>query len=218
MKSILLFIVILVLVPFCGYSCNDLGYTTWTLEKSQFYSSDSTPSPEDPQYTFEYPNSFMEYYPSRFTRAPYNILLTKKYLGVNSYDELVEKKDKASEKEWEEVVEWCEAHFEVFLNSDSSWEPFELAPLEFPDVSENESSQVLDVSQVIIDGVTAERTTKRYFTKAVLYDAEYWRIFDRTVFEHDGYTWYIVMDAPWNKKDIMTEHYNHMLETFNILD
>ena len=193
-------------------------YTTWTLETSQFQYSDSSPTLETyPNYTFEYPSCFMEFVPMKPARAPKNIYIVRRFSWENDHEE--RKDDETFTQEMmDEILEWYQPIFEVYINSDKSYQPFERAPLEFPNQSENESSQVIAASQILIDGITAERTIKRYYTEAVLYGADYWRIFGRTVFEYNEYTCYIVMDCPEDKVDIMTKYYDHMLETFHFLD
>ena len=215
-KYFLLIILTIILVFVCNCSDGNSGYTTWTLESTRF----PYQAPEDyPRYTFEYPSSFMESPPSD-ALAPVTVWLIRKQFGADSWDDLEENKNPPSQAELEDFIEWEHAQFQLYINPDSSWDPFAMAPLEeHPgSLSENESTQVLEVSRIVIDGITAERTTKRYYTKQRLYGAEAWRIYIRTEFEYCRFNCGITMDAPWGKRDIMTEYYNHILETFQIMD
>lgn len=212
MKYLLLCIAILTLL--CSCALDNTGYNTWTLQSSPYYQPSNSLNQSDsvPQYTFEYPTSFMELPSTTGSYPPYDVRVLKK-MGNKDFEDL----SKLSQDELNKILEskdylsWFLASFEIYIVKTGGNNSYPEKYLDW--ISNNQS--LLEKDSILVNGLQAERTIIQYYYPS-LNGTDPNRVFSKTIFHYDGFNWYIMMDTPQEKVKIMEEYYNHLLKTFKI--
>jgi hypothetical protein len=215
MKYLLFCIALLTLL--CSCTINNSGYDTWTLQSSKYYYPDESAklNINNPSlFTFKYPSTFMEFHSHGDLLPPYQVPFFRKLNGKISLEKLNDMSKDEIDKIYDDFLRWYFAELEILIIPPGSNITY---PKTFPNsmISQDEITQIIEGNTVFIDNILANQTIIRYRYPLDI-GADKNRVFIKSMFNYNGFDWYLFMDSPQEKEEIMTEYYNHLLNTFKI--
>jgi hypothetical protein len=215
MKYLLLSMALLTLL--CSCTINNSGYDTWTLQSSKYYYPDESVKlnlKNPPLFTLKYPSTFMEFHRNGDLLPPSQVLFLRKLNGKISLDKLNNMSKDEIDEVYDDFLRWYLAALEIVILPPGG---NITSPRTFPNsamISPDEINQIIEGNTVVIDNILANKTIIRYHSLDIGADKN--RVFIKSMFNYNGFDWYLFMDSPQEKEEIMTEYYNHLLNSFKI--